>query len=257
MIFVVLVSALILGGIFTNLPLDQYYTNMQVYQYIWKSFILIDNPGANTLPNVFNNFPVNGPMWTLAYEVKMYISLALIWFVCSLFKRNNIIFKYSIFAITLLLIVSDLYFNTYIYTEKWIFRLGCMFFIGGSFWLLKDKIVVSHKIFILILAIICVSFLSHNRLLLNLVYNVTLVYVVLYLAYVPTGVIRKYNLIGDYSYGIYIGHGPIQRSIIALTPAITPIMLSIVSLIVSIIFAIFSWHTIEKKAKMAKTIVTK
>jgi peptidoglycan/LPS O-acetylase OafA/YrhL len=39
-----------------------------------------------------------------------------------------------------------------------------------------------------------------------------------YLAYVPSGWIRKYNRVGDYSYGIYIYAFPVQQSVAALIP---------------------------------------
>jgi peptidoglycan/LPS O-acetylase OafA/YrhL len=47
-------------------------------------------------------------------------------------------------------------------------------------------------------------------------------YGLLWFALVPGGPIRRFNLIGDYSYGLYILCFPIQQTFVMLNPLVTP-----------------------------------
>lgn len=58
-----------------------------------------------------------------------------------------------------------------------------------------------------------------------MVFRLATAYAVLWFALVPAGAIRRFNLIGDYSYGIYILCFPIQQTLVMLYPQITPIWL--------------------------------
>jgi hypothetical protein len=42
------------------------------------------------------------------------------------------------------------------------------------------------------------------------------------LALVPAGLIRSFNVLGDYSYGLYILCVPIQQTFVTLDPSFTP-----------------------------------
>ena len=74
----------------------------------------------------------------------------------------------------------------------------------------------------------------------------------LWFALVPGGAIRRFNLIGDYSYGIYILCFPIQQTFVLLFPGITPLWLLISSFPAVLALAILSWHFIEYPALKQK-----
>ena len=82
-------------------------------------------------------------------------------------------------------------------------------------------------------------------------------YIVFYLAYIPKGRIRKFNTIGDYSYGIYIYAFPVQQSIIALFPYVKVYQMVILSLIVTLFLAYLSWQLVEEKAVDLKKLIFK
>jgi peptidoglycan/LPS O-acetylase OafA/YrhL len=66
-----------------------------------------------------------------------------------------------------------------------------------------------------------------------------------YLAYVPTGFIRKYNRVGDYSFGIYIYAFPVQQSIAALIPGVGVLEMLSLATVGAVTMAVLSWHLIE------------
>lgn len=87
-------------------------------------------------------------------------------------------------------------------------RLGAMFFLGGTYYLLR-RYAWLHTAGFLALAMLLWLSRDHSRVL-SVGYTLGLGYLVLYLAYVPGGWLRRYNRMGDYSYGLYIYAFPVQ-----------------------------------------------
>ena len=71
--------------------------------------------------------------------------------------------------------------------------------------------------------------------------------------YVPGGRIRRFNELGDYSYGVYIYAFPIQQTLALLFPTMTLAAMMVSSAAVSIAVAIVSWKLIEERALSHKT----
>jgi peptidoglycan/LPS O-acetylase OafA/YrhL len=131
-------------------------------------------------------------------------------------------------------------------------RLISMFFIGVAFYKYQDKIILSSHVFYALLAILLIS--SWDKSFFFVVYNCTLAYLVFYLAYVPAGIVRKFNQYGDYSYGIYIYAFPVQQSVIALYPSMSFMTFLLVSLAITFFFAYLSWQLVEKNALKLKRV---
>lgn len=78
-------------------------------------------------------------------------------------------------------------------------------------------------------------------------YCLVLPILLLLLAYVPQGNIRRFNQSGDYSYGIYIYAFPVQQLIVTAIPGVSvPVMIGL-SFVITLLLAMLSWHLIEKK----------
>ena len=121
-----------------------------------------------------------------------------------------------------------------------------MFFSGAAFFLFKDRIALSHVAFSVFAAALLVA--SFNPHMFFVTYTLTLAYILFYVAYIPSNFIRKYNKLGDYSYGVYIYAFPVQQSIAALVPGISVLSMVIISTAVTLLFAALSWHLLEKRA---------
>lgn len=261
------ITAIAFGSLLTSLPPIDYFTNVGLYKYLAKCSTLLSGMSYD-LPGLFENnpykFAVNGSLWTLPLEVKMYGMLALIWVVLKKFSKNNShYFGYvivCIYAVSGLLITSVYYFKFLMGTlpqnfeahKSWTFySLLFMFFSGSAFYIFKDKITLTKSIFFPLLAFLFISLL--NKHILFFVYTMGLSYIVFYLAYVPSGFIRWYNKLGDYSYGVYIYAFFIQQAIASQIHSIQVVDMIALSMILTLMMSIFSWHVLEKRALTFKS----
>lgn len=257
-----LLLVFVLGGAMTSLPLRDYLDSSGVYMYLARSGTLILGVGRE-LPGVFESNPysreVNGPLWTLPYEVKMYGLLLVTWLALSLAgRRRPTLFKWTIFAfgtLPALFLVAG-YFRHGLPSKFELhstYAFPClfyMFFTGALFYVMRDRIVLSSRIFMLAAAALLLSLL--NKHVFFVVYLFTIPYLLFYLAYVPAGRIRKFNRLGDYSYGVYIYAYPIQQTFVALISGISVLALCLLTVPTALTLAVLSWHLVEKRALRLK-----
>lgn len=90
LIVMLLLTVFVLGVIFTTLPTLTYLSLPQTYIYFAKCATLITGVAYN-LPGVFDSNPyknaVNGSLWTMPHEVRMYAILAIVWFVLRIIPK--------------------------------------------------------------------------------------------------------------------------------------------------------------------------
>lgn len=243
------IFCIILGGYHTTLPIKDYFTNTEIFKFFINNSILLFGIEHN-LPNVFhfNPFPneVNGSLWALRYEIKMYALLAFIYStVLFLSKKFNCLKLKFIFLTFTTLSLSFYIFNHFVnIIDSHYPRLFSMFFMGATYYLWRDTIKFRSLSILFISAILCISLLNKN--IFFVTYCLTLPIIIFYLAYIPSGFIRKYNKLGDYSYGLYIYAFPIQQAIVSYQPNISVQAMVFYSFIITLLCAILSWHIIEK-----------
>lgn len=110
--------------------------------------------------------------------------------------------------------------------------------------MMAHRVILSLRLF-LIACCILIYFLG-NHTPFFIIYFLLIGYITLYIAYVPAGIMRRYNKFGDYSYGMYIYAFPVQQSVAALIENISVARMVMLSFSVTLVLAIFSWHLIEK-----------
>jgi peptidoglycan/LPS O-acetylase OafA/YrhL len=244
-----------LGLFFTTVSWPSYFTEFTTWKYFLKCLTLISGV-AYELPGVFENNPyktaVNGSLWSMPIELRMYVLLAFIWVILRVMPINRLkIFKLAIVSGTVssgLFVVLSHLFSTQ--EENTIVKLFFMFFTGATFFILKERIIFSPALFYTLFVSLLIA--MFNRHIFFLVYIATLAYLLFFIACVPAGSIRNYNKLGDYSYGVYIYAFPVQQSIAALLPGVSVSSLVILSSVVTLMLAVLSWHLIEKHALKLK-----
>ncbi len=250
LIVMVIITVFVLGTFFTAIPLPTYLTHPQTYHYLKKCITLYGGV-AYKLPGVFEqNFykgAVNGSLWTMPKEIKMYSILIFIWLGLSYTKNKLNIFKILIVSSALIAGVLEVMHHFQQDNVNQFTRLFFMFFSGSACYVLKDRIAFSHVAFWMILVLMLTASVINIHVFF-VIYKLTIAYVLLYLAYIPAGLIRSYNRLGDYSYGLYIYAFPVQQSISAIFPQSSVYLMIIISFFISLTLAIFSWHFVEKRA---------
>ncbi len=246
----------IVGPLNTTLPLFDYFTDSNTYRYLLKNSTLVFGIDYY-LPSVFTNTgsiqTVNAPLWTLFFEIYLYLLIGLLGFF-FIKQENNTVFSVAVIALSSLALGLYIYSITAEQFEPKLannsVRFAALFGIGATFYLARKFIKLTPWVLLaLILAlVISIKLPAFHK---AVLYPI-LAYVLLYLAYVPKGVLLKFNAMGDYSYGVYIFAYPIQQWLVTLWPNISTPTLFFSSGAASLLLAVFSWHIVERKALSLK-----
>ncbi|MCH9698472.1 MAG: acyltransferase [Gammaproteobacteria bacterium] len=261
LIVAVLFCVLVVGTYFTSLPLDDYFGHLETTKFIKRNITLYNGVFVH-LPGVFKHLPytaVNGSLWTLPAEIKMYSIIAIIGF--FIYIKPAIVTEKtakSIFiAVFLMSLVSFYYqfafkFPKVLYYQH-ITRFLTVFFSGAVLYIFAEQVVLSFRMFLLALGALVYFKSMHTQFF--IVYFLVIGYLTIYLAYIPGGVIRQFNLFGDYSYGIYIYAFPVQQSIAALIKGVDVWTMFAIAFVVTFLLAFISWHCIEKPMLRKKHVL--
>lgn len=261
-VVMVLLTVFGLGLVFTTRPWTDYLTSTTTLRYLERCATLFFGVSFR-LPGVFahNPYPdaVNGSLWTLPYELHMYALLAFVWFLCTRFASRSAhkAFQYTLVAVTavsaVLLVLNDLYNPAP--RENGFLMLLCTFFSGATCFVMRERIVLSWSLFWPLAALLAASCIDKH--LFFAVYLATLAYLVLVLAYLPGGAVRRYNRVGDYSYGTYIYAFPVQQSVAALVPGVSLAPMIALASGATLALAALSWHLIERPALELKEALSR
>ena len=244
-----------LGAFFTAYQFNVYFGDRITWHYLLKNAILISGVHYE-LPGVFQDTPtkgaVNGSLWTLVPEVRVYALLLAVWIAAS-FVRCHRLAALRLSIIAIVAISGAWYLYHGLFEPRGSFpRLTFMFFTGARLYVLRDKMELSRPLFWLLLATLWLSLISRTTFF--FVFNAILGYILMYAAYAFGGSIRAFNRLGDYSYGVYIYAFPVQQSLVALVHEISVPELMVCSATITLALAVLSWHLVEKRALGLKTV---
>ena len=244
-----LLVVLVLAPSLTQFSLAQYFSDSQVLRYFVKCLTLLTGVEYH-LPGVFlhNPYPaaVNGSLWTLPYEVKMYIVLAFLFFVVRKLRGIRVWQTKETTGLVVFIGLVWLGLELFLNLQRGhAAHLAWMFFSGVALFHLREVIVLKLHYAIAALALLVMASAWNSAYFMH-VYPLVLPYLILYLAYLPSSYLANYNRLGDYSYGVYIYAFPIQQSLIALFPNSLSWQLNLAATVLTLSMAIFSWHRIEQ-----------
>jgi peptidoglycan/LPS O-acetylase OafA/YrhL len=249
----VVLSALILGPVYTDLAITSYFGSYGFFRYFGNILGFV----TFYLPGVFENNPwpkiVNANLWTLPAEFYCYAILAFCMISRIIYKRMyftiffcalSVVFIYSLFPAVgpLLPDIGPGFARSFGVT--YYFFVGCLFFHWRSW------ISINRSAF-LISGLLSLVFLEENFARGEVVVLAALTPFVLTYCTVVLGIANwpKLPLVrnGDYSYGIYLYGFPITQALIASFPGLRGhiwLMLLIAPALTTM-FSVLSWHRIE------------
>tara|TARA_Y100000296_G_scaffold37900_1_gene43846 strand:- start:5280 stop:6350 length:1071 start_codon:yes stop_codon:yes gene_type:complete len=261
LIFSSLLTVVLLGLVFSTVSFVEYFTDLSVWQYVLANSFMLLGP-EYLLPGVFVSNPigpaVNGSLWTLPYELRMYILIALILlafqYAASKLKIHT---RYLVLLLAVFMVFVNIASMFLALGHENFIRLSTMFILGSSFYFWAAYIPLSGAIVCISLAVYVTSVSILGGPASEVLYIVLVPYAVCYFAYVPAGRIRRFNDVDDYSYGIYIYAFPIQQSLILLLPDMSVVQMVGFASLVTLMFAILSWKLVERPSLRLKALFTR
>jgi peptidoglycan/LPS O-acetylase OafA/YrhL len=253
-------TALVMGPFVTRLPLARYFTAWGTWRFALQNSVTWPMGVCWELPGVFAHQPggpaVNGALWSLPWELTMYVMLVVLgWLLLGARPRlRSVTFRTSVLALALTSSAGYGFNEAFGLSSRFEIvqglRLVALFFTAGALYLLRDRVPLGWKWFAVALAALPPILWARGGAL--ALFPLGLGYVVLWLALVPGGLLRRYNQLGDYSYGFYLWQFPLQQCIILARPGTTQAELVGLAVPATLVLAIASWHLVEKPALARK-----
>lgn len=204
------------------------------------------------LPGIFatNPFPgsVNGSLWTLRYEVAMYLGVTLAGMLGTI-RRPFWFNLLSIPLVVTILVTAALgKYPLGRIPEEGIVMALC-FYLGTAMYVNRHRLTIDLRIFaaLWIFAVAAKGHVAFHPL-----YAVALTYSVLLIGFLPSLQSARLSLRNDYSYGIYIYSFPIQQLLAFSQPSHGPWTHFTIAYLIVVPIAIASWHLVEKPALKMK-----
>ncbi|MBC7505136.1 MAG: acyltransferase [Sandarakinorhabdus sp.] len=237
-----IVVPLVLWLVFGTLTAADFFTHPETRAFVLRNALLLG--GAYSLPGVFGGAPVpvvNGSLWTIPYEVRCYIALAIM-AAAGLGQPRWRLTVVIGAGIALHLLLPEDAVPLMLQAR----RLGFAFFVGVLAWVWRDRIALSWP---LALAGAGAALLVPAQSAAHLpIMQLGFGYLVMVAAFrVPAAIKTFSQRLPDYSYGIYIYAFPAQQAALALG-ARDPLVNIAFGFAMALPLAALSWHFIEKPA---------
>jgi peptidoglycan/LPS O-acetylase OafA/YrhL len=259
-----LVTILIIGPLFTTMPLSEFYSDPETHRYLLN----IVGEIHYELPGVFldNPYPdvVNGSLWTIAPELGCYLAMGIL--IALGWAKNwrlTLLFTLLAFVIVVVAMYSETIQNTPVIRRASMpgGKLIPFFLLGSLAYLLRHRIPLSLKGFWIAFAVIPVAALFGSRDWWENPFWVVLSAPFLTYLVIAFGMMKLPKLPifdrGDYSYGVYLYGFPIQQGIIAIFGTMAPLTLFVFTIPVVLLLAMFSWHVVEKPTLRLRKLLAK
>lgn len=247
-IFCLVISAFVLGALYTDLSTSAYFGNHDVVRYVTQN-LKLQTTMVWDLPGVFTQNParttVNGAIWTLPAEFRMYLWVALVG-VLGVLSR-----KWLCSVLVLVLIACGIFQPNHL---LWMpipafLRLAGYFAIGVFCYIHRRRIPVGWTY---VAALVLMAYVLRSTVVYPYAFALALSAFVFAFAYcIPW---HGFNRFGDYSYGIYLWGFPMQQMIAHHFPALSPIHNAMMAFPLALLLGIFSWTVIESPALRLKKV---
>ncbi|WP_291843979.1 acyltransferase [Maricaulis sp.] len=249
LIATVLVLWLVVGPLFTTLPMTEYWVSSQTWLFPLKLISQAD-PMAG-LPGVFAGSPmgenVNGPLWTIRYELMAYLGVGVLMMV-GLYRKNA-----QVLVWTALTLAFGMAVETFGYrgigeeTIGTLARFAPAFMVGAAFHAGRNYLRLTPALAGLA---ILAALATHNTPMGWMMVDIALAasYLLIGYARIPGRIGERVRNVEDVSYGIYILHWPIGMMAFALMPGLNTTVLALIMLPLAVLAGWGLRVTVEKPA---------
>ena len=243
-----LLCAFVLGTAFTVMPWKAYLAHHDVIHYVSKN-IELGKGLAWYLPGVFADNPlpgvINGSIWTLPAEIRMYLWVGAIGLLGILSRRwlCNLVLAalfawglYDSARIPLLPLDSFVHLAAY-------FALGAFCFVNRHWLRFGWRWVIGFGL---------LAWALHATAFYPFAFGLALTSFVFAFAYATPW--YGFNRLGDYSYGLYLWGYPAQQVVAHIAPGLAPVVNALLAWCMAMLAAVVSWHAIERPAMALKSV---
>ena len=241
-----LISAFLAGPL--GAGASTYFEQFNLVQF-GKGMLSLSAP---VVPAVFEGQPypaVNIPLWTIGYEVRCYLLVALLG-ACGLAWNRPlwIVLGGSAFMLfvspDILIPAPVISFLSVLGNPLQLMRFVAFFSVGAAFYFFHDRIAYSRgrALFAALLLMVGLFQLPTTQLSLLL----PGAYLLFCFAFAPLPALKPFRSWPDISYGVYLYAWPIQKLLLWYMPSLSPGLLFLLSFSLSCLFGLLSWQLVER-----------
>ena len=241
--------ALVVGPMFSGLPLAAYFTDARTFHWLFHNATLFGRVGG-PLPGVFeeNHLKalVNATVWTLPVELKCYVIVLVAGLLGAIRSRRVMVIVVAlvgaVFAIFAnhppkYLPLGDFFLLPLLYS----FYPVPFFLLGMLLYVFRDHVFLDWRPVVVLLAIYLVSRNSWPN---PIFFYLTFIYGLLWFG--SANGLRKMTPKHDYSYGIYLYGFVVQQVVSSIHPSMNSYLSLMISVPITVALAALSWHAVER-----------
>jgi peptidoglycan/LPS O-acetylase OafA/YrhL len=231
-------GAFVLGPLLTTAA--DYWQQPEVWRYFWVNATL--KSSEFFLPGVFESLPrtaINGSLWTLPIEARLYLALLLAGSLGLLTRR-----RYT--PLWLLAMVAGYALARwkaplpdYLANYAW---CTAFFISGTALWVNRERVRLSWWA---LLALVAAAALTRGGPWFHIPYYLLLCYGTLFVAFVPKVPMIRHT---DLSYGLYLYGWPAQQLVLLATHDMRPLANMAWATALALVLAALSWFLVERPA---------
>ena len=238
-----------LAGASSALAWGAFLADPQTRDYAWR--VALGWEIVYRLPGAFpaNPFPhdVNGSLWTLPIELRLYVAVLAAGVLGLLARRLAWLATFA--ALVALFAMRPGWFPL-APNDSVVRELALLFGLGSLAWVWRAALPVSAAGAVAAVALVVWNPGGWPR---GALFAPLLAYTVLVAAYHPRLQWHAFNRVGDYSYGLYVYSFPVQQMLMHRYAALEPMGLLALSLPLTLGVAACSWHLLERPALALKS----
>ncbi|MGI9296134.1 MAG: acyltransferase family protein [Pseudomonadales bacterium] len=251
LIVAILFCVLFVGLLVTTLPAMSYLSHHETILFTLQNSSLLGI--HHTLPGVFADLPwkntVNGSLWTLPFELLMYLSVACVG-ACGLFRSRVLFNAFAIIAILFFAFGSK--FLPFLNHPAHVYP-ALAFLFGSLFFVNRDDVKPNAFGFVILLAVSAISF---NTTAYNTVSLFCFAYFILAIGLSERSLLPAFDKHGDFSYGLYLYAFPLQQLSIYYFGGGNTWLINTIAFGGAMTMAVVSWKFVESPCLLLKQPVS-